>query len=206
MGYDDSGYRNIQNGAAAALPDGGPLSAVQRHRGRKNASRVAGPDLMKEIFLISVEKGYRHYFLGSTERTLQTLNHVLSLTYPGIVIAGMCAPPFRPMSPAEDQKIIDEINRAKVDFIWVGLGAPKQERWMAEHENKVQGLMLGVGAGFDYCAGNLRRAPEWMQKYSLEWLYRLRQEPRRLFKRYMVTNIRFLWLLLLEQKGKERQT
>ena len=94
----------------------------------------------------------------------------------------------------------------KVDFIWVGLGAPKQERWMAEHENKVQGLMLGVGAGFDYCAGNLRRAPEWMQKYSLEWLYRLRQEPRRLFKRYMVTNIRFLWLLLLEQKGKERQT
>lgn len=195
LGYDDSAYQMIQNGAAAALPDGGPLSAVQRRRGWKNAARVTGPDLMEKIFLISAEHGFRHYFYGSTKQTLQLLRESLKAAYPGILIAGMYAPPFRSLSPAEDQKAVDEINRSNADFVWVGLGAPKQEQWMASHENKVQGLMIGVGAGFDYCAGNLKRAPKWMQRFSLEWLYRLWQEPGRLFKRYLVTNVKFLWLL-----------
>ena len=118
----------------------------------------------------------------------------LEKTYPELKIAGMYAPPFRPMTKEEDNKIIEVINEAAPDFVWIGLGAPKQEMWMGEHQGKVSGLMIGVGAGFDYFAGNIKRAPSWMQKHNLEWLYRLCQEPRRLFKRYLITNTKFLWL------------
>lgn len=111
----------------------------------------------------------------------------------GAVIAGMYSPPFRSLTADEDAEIVEKINAAKPDFVWVGLGAPKQERWMAAHENRVQALMLGVGAAFDYEAGNIRRAPAWMQRCNLEWLYRLMQDPKRLFKRYFVTNTKFLW-------------
>lgn len=105
----------------------------------------------------------------------------------------MYSPPFRSLTVDEDAEIVEKINAAKPDFVWVGLGAPKQERWMAAHENRVQALMLGVGAAFDYEAGNIRRAPAWMQRWNLEWLYRLMQDPKRLFKRYFVTNTKFLW-------------
>lgn len=103
----------------------------------------------------------------------------------------MYSPPFRSLTADEDAEIVEKINAAKPDFVWVGLGAPKQERWMAAHENRVQALMLGVGAAFDYEAGNIRRAPAWMQRCNLEWLYRLMQDPKRLFKRYFVTNTKF---------------
>lgn len=195
MSYDDESYKGIQNGAVMALADGGPLSAVARHRGYKRAERVAGPDLMEEIFKISVQKGYRHYFYGSKQQILDCLEENLTRKYPGICIAGMYAPPFRAQSESEDLEDIQRINEAEADFVWVGLGAPKQERWMAGHEGKVKGLMIGVGAGFDYCAGSLKRAPGWMRKWSLEWLYRLSQEPRRLMKRYAYTNIKFLKLI-----------
>ena len=102
------------------------------------------------------------------------------------------SPPFRPLTVAEDEQIIKEINEADPDFIWVGLGAPKQEIWMAAHENRVKGLMIGVGAAFDYESGNIKRAPKWMQKYNLEWLYRLVQDPKRLFTRYIKTNTKYL--------------
>jgi len=105
----------------------------------------------------------------------------------------MYSPPFRPLSPEEDEEVVRRINEAKPDFVWVGLGAPKQERWMAVHEDRVQALMVGVGAAFDYEAGNIRRAPMWMQRHNLEWLYRLMQDPKRLFKRYFVTNTKYLW-------------
>ena len=200
--YGDESYRAVQNGAAAALPDGKPLSLTSRKRGFAEAERVTGPDLMGEIFQISAWHGWRHYFYGSTEETLQALEEALERTYPGIVIAGMYSPPFRSLTAEEDREDIRRINEAQADFVWVGLGAPKQERWMAAHQGKVHGLMLGVGAGFDYHAGRLKRAPQWMQKCSLEWLYRLLQDPVRLFKRYLVTNTKYLWLVSREDRQR----
>lgn len=196
MSYDNADYRAVQNGAVMALPDGGPLSAVARHRGFTEAERVAGPDLMDELFKLSAEKRYRHYFYGSRPQTLEELKKNLKKKYPGICIAGMYSPPFRDAEESEDQEDIRRINDADPDFVWVGLGAPKQEQWMAAHEGKVKGLMIGVGAGFDYFAGSLKRAPIWMQRCSLEWLYRLCQEPRRLIKRYAYTNLKFLRLIV----------
>lgn len=194
MAYDDEEYRRIQNNAVMALPDGGPLSAYSRSEGKLEAQRVAGPDLMRELLARSKDHGWRHFFYGSTQETLDMLKAAIEQKYPGAVIAGMISPPYRALSEEEDEQYVNEINAANPDFVWVGLGAPKQEIWMAAHENIVNGLMLGVGAAFDYESGNLKRAPKWMQKCSLEWLYRLLQEPGRLFKRYLITNIKFLWL------------
>ncbi len=191
--HDDPTYLQVQNGAVMALPDGGPLSRYSRRKGFADAARVTGPDLMRELLKESGTKHYRHYFYGSTQETLDILREKITEKYPGAVIAGMYSPPFRPLTADEDAKIVEKINAAKPDFVWVGLGAPKQERWMAAHENRVQALMLGVGAAFDYEAGNIRRAPVWMQRCNLEWLYRLMQDPKRLFKRYFVTNTKFLW-------------
>lgn len=198
--YEDQEYRKIQNGGIMAIPDGGPLSSVGQKRGFKNMKRTTGPSLMGEIFKISASKGYRHYFYGSTDETLEKLLNVLNDTYPGIQIAGMYSPPFRPMTDDEDRAIVDRINETMPDIIWVGLGAPKQEKWMAAHQGRVNGLMVGVGAGFDYHAGNIRRAPEWMQKNNLEWVYRLLQDPKRLFKRYWHTNTKFIWNAMIRGK------
>ncbi len=193
--YEDADYCRIQNNGLMAIPDGGPLAKFGRRQGHLKMARTAGPSLMEEVFKRSVECGYCHYFLGSTEDTLNRMMETISEKYPGIKIVGKFSPPFRPLTAEEDWKITHEINLADPDFIWVGLGAPKQENWMAEHQGSVCGLMMGVGAGFDYFAGNIKRAPEWMQNRNLEWLYRLLQDPRRLFKRYMKTNIEFLWLV-----------
>ena len=189
--YEDQEYCKVQNGGILAIPDGGPLSSVGQKRGFKNMKRTTGPSLMGEIFKISAAEGYRHYFYGSTAETLEKLYSVLEETYPGIQIAGMYSPPFRPMTKDEDKAIVERINETKPDFVWVGLGAPKQEKWMAAHQGRVNGLMVGVGAGFDYHAGNIDRAPEWMQKSNLEWVYRLLQDTKRLFQRYWHTNTRF---------------
>lgn len=191
--YEDEEYCKIQNGGIMAIPDGGPLSTVGQKRGFKNMKRTTGPSLMGEIFNISVSKGYRHYFYGSTKETLEKLSLALNTNYPGIQIVGMYSPPFRPITEEEDKKIIKEINKKKPHFVWVGLGAPKQEKWMAAHQGEISGLMIGVGAGFDYYAGNIKRAPKWMQKSNLEWLYRLFQDPKRLFRRYWHTNTKFIW-------------
>ena len=182
--FDDADYCAIQNGGLMAIPDGGPLSTVGQKRGHKNMERTTGPSLMGEIFEISAKKGYRHYFYGSKEETLELLYQKLTSNYPGIQIAGMYSPPFRPLTEEEDKAIIERINETKPDFVWVGIGAPKQEKWMAAHQGKIDGLMLGVGAGFDYYAENIKRAPMWMQKHNLEWVYRLVQDPKRLFKRW----------------------
>lgn len=198
--YEDKVYCNIQNGGLMAIPDGGPLSTIGRNRGHKNMSRTTGPGLMEELFKVSTENGYRHYFYGSTKETLEKLYNNLTVKYPGIEIAGMYSPPFRPMNPEEDNEIVKQINKTKPDFVWIGLGAPKQEKWMSEHQGRIKGLMLGVGAGFDYFAGNISRAPQWMQKSNMEWLYRLTQEPKRLFKRYFYTNTKFIWLVMLRGK------
>lgn len=195
MSYEDKAYRNIQNSGVMALPDGGPLSVVSRKKGFKEAKRVTGPDLMEEIFKISEEKGYKHYFYGSTEETLDELKTKLIQKYPKLQIVGMFSPPFRKLTELEDVEITNKINETNANFIWVGLGAPKQEIWMFNHKNKVNGLMLGVGAGFDYHAEKIKRAPKWMQNNNLEWVYRLLQDPRRLYKRYLTTNFKFLRLI-----------
>ena len=159
MAYRDAEYRKIQNSGAMALPDGKPLSIVSRHRGYRDAERVPGPDLMLRLFKESERRGYRHYFYGSTEETLQALKDNLEHAYPNLNIVGMYSPPFRDLTPEEDGRIVEEINRAKPDFIWVALGAPKQEKWMYDHRFRVSGIMLGVGAAFDFSAGTVRRAP-----------------------------------------------
>ena len=197
MAHDNPAYRNVQNSAAIALPDGKPLSVVSRKRGYTEAERVTGPDLMGELF--ARENGLKHFFYGDKEETLQILQQKLKEKYPDIQIAGMISPPFRSLSQEEEKAYIQQINDSGADIIWIGLGAPKQENWMYEHQGMLHGVMIGVGAGFSYHAGLIKRAPEWMQKMSLEWLYRLMQDPVRLFKRYFTTNLKFL---LLEAKDK----
>lgn len=191
--YEDESYQAIQNGGIMAIPDGGPLSSLGRKRGFPEMGRIAGPDFMGEVFKVSAERGYRHFFYGSTDETLEKLGKRLQKRYEGIQIAGMHSPPFRPITKEEDNAVVEMINGAAADFVWIGLGAPKQEYFMAEHQGKIKGLMIGVGAGFDYFAGNIKRAPKWMQRSNLEWLYRLVQEPGRLIGRYSKTNVKFIW-------------
>ncbi len=200
MAYEDENYCRIQNNAAAVLPDGKPLSVVEKRRGGfKEAEKVSGPDLMPEVFKLSERTGYRHFFYGSTDKTLELLKSNLMARYPKLQITGMYAPPFRQLTSEEDEKIVQKINESQADFLWVGLGAPKQEIWMAEHKNGIQAVMIGVGAGFDFHAGTVKRAPVWMQKCGLEWFYRLLKDPKRLWKRYVVTNSKFVWYMIKER-------
>ncbi len=198
--YDDKSYCDIQNNAIMAIPDGGPLSSVGRKRGFESMERTTGPSYMGEVLKLSAKKGYRHYFYGATQETLDKLKSVFEKDFPGIQVVGMYSPPFRELTTEEDEMIIKQINDAKPDFVWVGLGAPKQEIWMSKHKDKIDGFMVGVGAAFDYFAGNIERAPEWMQKNNLEWLYRLVQDPKRLFKRYFYTNTKFIYNAVLRGK------
>ena len=192
MAYDNKDYLNVQNNSILSIPDGGPLSSVGRKRGYNEMERTTGPDLLNEILKISADKKYGHYFYGSTNETLDKLQNEIKKKYGAVYIVGKYSPPFRKLTNEEDLQIVDNINKANPDFVWVGLGAPKQESWMYEHKNKVNALMIGVGAAFDYLAGNIKRAPMWMQKLNLEWLYRLIQDPVRLFSRYLYTNIKFI--------------
>lgn len=204
MSYDDENYKHIQNSGFMALPDGKPLSVVSRLMGHQNAGRVTGPDLMEQVLNVSEANGYKHFFYGSTPETLASLKNELKARYPSLRISGMYSPPFREMTREEDDHITEIINNTSPDFIWVGLGAPKQEIWMYNHMNRVRGLMIGVGAGFDFFAKNIKRAPQWMQKFSMEWLFRLIQDPGRLWKRYLVYNTRFIilvtWQLIVNKR------
>lgn len=205
MSFRDKNYNAVQNGGAMALPDGKPLSIVCHGRGFYDAERVPEPDLMLEIFEISKEKGYRHYFYGSSQETLDKLKKRLLVDYPWLTIAGMYSPPYQPLTDQEDREAIKRINAAKPDFIWVALGAPKQEIWMHEHQFQVDGIMLGVGAAFDFFAGTAKRAPNWMQELCLEWLYRLTQDPKRLFGRYLTTNTSFLFQVWKENRRYRKE-
>lgn len=200
MAFRDEKYRKIQNESWMTIPDGKPLSLVSRKRGFTDAQRVPGPDLMVKVFEASKEKGYRHFFYGSTDQTLRMLRENIEKKYPYVNIVGMYSPPFRSLTAEEDQQIVAMINKTHPDFVWVGLGAPKQEIWMAEHKNKVQAIMIGVGAAFDFEAGVVKRAPKWMQEMYLEWLHRILQDPKRLIPRYVSTNAAFLWNVYKEGK------
>ena len=198
--YRDKAYRHVQNSGAMALPDGQPLSIVSRKRGFSEARRVPGPDLMPAILDLSQKMGYRHYFYGSTETTLEALRAALLRRFPKLQIAGMYSPPFRELTGEEDEEIVRRINDSGADFVWVALGAPKQEWWMYEHRHRVKALMLGVGAAFDFTAGTTKRAPMWMQKLCLEWVFRILKDPKRMLPRYLNTNFAFVYYVIREGK------
>jgi len=150
----------------------------------------------------SLQGGYRHFLYGGAPGVPELLARRLQERYPGLRIVGTYSPPFRPLTPEEDAEVVERINRARPDIVWVGLGTPKQELWMAEHVAKLQNpVMIGVGAAFDFHAGIKRQAPRWMQKHGLEWLFRLSQEPQRLWKRYLPNIPAFFFLLALQKLG-----
>ncbi len=189
----DPAVRAALNRAGLATQDGMPLVWWSRQAGFPGAGRVCGPDLMEAICAHSVARGYRHYFYGGTQATLGRLVANLTARHPGLVVAGCHAPPFRTLSSEEDEADIEAINVTRPDFVWVGLGMPKQEKWMVAHLGKVKATaLMGVGAAFDFHAGTKPRAPAWMQRSGTEWMFRLACEPRRLARRYLVDNSIFL--------------
>lgn len=166
-------------------PDGMPLVYFLRLIGKKRTQRVYGPDLMRAMTSVSGWRGYRQFYYGGDVGVAETLKDVLSRAVPGLQVAGTYCPPFRRLTPEEDREVIDQINAAQPDIVWIGLSTPKQERWMAEHLGRIHApVMIGVGAAFDFLAGTKRQAPKWMQRHALEWLFRLCSEPRRLWRRY----------------------
>lgn len=196
MARENPDYVQCLNDAALVFPDGTPIAKLEALRGYDDAERVAGPDFMKNMFRDTMDGKVSHYFYGSTETTLTKLQENLPKQYPGISIKGMYSPPFRQLSEQEDEEDVKRINESGADIVWVGLGAPKQEKWMKAHEGKIHAVMMGVGAGFDFHAGTIQRAPLWLQRIGFEWLYRLIMDPARLLKRYIVTNVKFFLYLL----------
>lgn len=187
--------KEMYSKATMAIIDGMPIVK----RGRKlgfECDRCAAPDIMGPIFEESVKRNKTHYFYGGKDdEVLVKLRENLEKAYPGIQILGMYSPPFRPLTDEEDAVICKEINELKPDFLWVGIGAPKQEMWMWKHQEKIHGTrMLGVGAGFNFFAGTLDKAPAWMEKAGIEWLFRLSKEPKRLWRRYVLGGFKYLKL------------
>lgn len=198
--HEDANYRRVVNQAGMVTPDGMPVVWLARRRGFKNVERTYGPDLMLKVCAEGNERGYRHFFYGGTEDVCSKLKDVLQARFPQIAIAGMYAPPFRDLTDYENERVMNMINSARPDILWVGLGSPKQDFWM--HQNRAQlnvPVMIGVGAAFDFLSGSKPQAPRWMQRGGLEWLFRLGCEPKRLWKRYLMGNTKFLLLLLQEQ-------
>ena len=185
-----------------ALPDGVPVAWVGRAQGQK-VQRVCGPDVMPALLDRSRATGARHYFYGGAPGVAERLAERMRAAYPGLTVVGSHSPPFRPQSAEEDAADAAMINAARPDYVWVGLGAPKQDLWAARMRSFLDAaVVLAVGAAFDFHSGGLRRAPAWMQRFGLEWLYRLAAEPRRLARRYFLTNTRFLILLARSRSGR----
>jgi len=189
----DAEFRRVVNEADMATPDGAPVAWMLRQLGFNGQERINGPDLMWK-YIEAMPHAESIFFYGGTEATLATLRDRLLITFPSLKIAGMISPPFRPLSTDEDAAMVARINTSGAGIIFIGLGCPKQEKWMASHRGRINAVMVGVGAAFDYHAGIIRRAPRWMQDIGLEWLHRLCSEPRRLWKRYLITNTIFVVL------------
>lgn len=192
--FDSPDFKRVVNNADLVIPDGRPLSWAQKLLGHRSAEQVRGQDIMNAICGQSGVKNLNiGLYGGSSNELLQQVIAELKLSYPDIQITFSFSPPFRPLTVAEDQGIISRINQANVNVLFVGIGCPKQERWMAEHKEHLNCVMLGVGAAYDFIAGSKKHAPRWMQKLGLEWLFRLLSEPRRLWKRYLQQNPRFIY-------------
>jgi len=210
--YDDPGYGAVMEAADLVTPDGMPLVWGLRLLGAAAATRVYGPDLTPAVCQLAAEHGVPVGFYGGTEDVLDQLIDRLVQRYPGLRTVYRASPPFRPLTPAEERRTVEDLGRSGARILFVGLGTPKQERWMAEHKGQVHAVMLGVGAAFDFLAGRKAQAPGLLQRLGLEWLYRLVHEPRRLWRRYLYRNPRFVALfaaqLLRERRppGRRAQT
>ncbi|ASO07979.1 WecB/TagA/CpsF family glycosyltransferase [Arenibacter algicola] len=175
----DSEYCKIQNDSLLTIPDGMPLVWIANNKGVKEVNKTSGKDLMDEIFKISVEKGYSHYFYGCSQETIDLLRKNIRTLYPGLDIKAAISPPFQPLGDYNIEALATEVNALSPTFFWCGLGAPKQERLMALLQPHLQKtIAVGVGLAFEYFAGTVKRVPEWMQKSGLEWSYRLAQQPK----------------------------
>lgn len=176
-----------------STPDGAPVAWMLRRQGFVGQPRISGTELMLGYLEHAARRGEPVFLLGSTEETLAGLVRELTKRLPGLVIAGVESPPFRPLTDAEDAELVARINASGARTVWVSLGCPKQEKWMLAHRGRVNAVMLGVGAAFDFVSGSKPRAPLWMQRSGLEWLHRLADEPGRLWQRYLVTNSKFVF-------------
>ena len=199
QGRDNPAMRQALADADVVSPDGTPLAVVGKLLRRVGVSKTSGPDFLEAFCAASAGTGVRHFFLGGQAGVAATLASTLAARFPGLEIAGTYAPPRFPLTEVQNAELLDAVKSARPDVVWVGLGAPKQEIWMHQNRGQLAGAtLLGVGAAFDFSAGTVRRAPKWMQKSGLEWIYRVSQEPRRLFRRYATTVPRFLALVLVQ--------
>lgn len=195
MAHENPVYLKVQSESAMSLPDGKPLSVIGRKKGAADMDKVTGTHFMQNIFTSSCFEGKRHYFYGTTKENLERMIQKVKMDYPDLQICGYEPSIFRELSDQEVEELAQRMNQSKADFIWIALGAPRQELLMNRMKHKVDGLMTGVGGAFNILAGIIDDAPMWMQNAGLEWFYRLCKEPRRLFKRYVVTNSKFMMYL-----------
>jgi N-acetylglucosaminyldiphosphoundecaprenol N-acetyl-beta-D-mannosaminyltransferase len=203
-GVDSSAFRRVINEADLVTPDGMPLVWTLRALGSVGQARVYGPDLVLQVCSLAEERGMPVAFVGGTPRVLERMVANLAMRFPRLQIAMAYSPPFRAMTAEEDARLVTGINRSGAGILFVGLGCPKQERWMAGHKGRVRCVMLGVGAAFDFHAGTLRQAPALLQRLGLEWAFRLMMEPRRLWKRYARHNPRFAYFVMRQLLGRQR--
>jgi len=195
----DPTLKRIHNAAGLVTPDGMPLVWLLRAAGHGDADRVYGPDLMLGILDASQQHGWKHFFYGASEDTQAGLRREIARRFPRAAVVDGWAPPFRPLTPEEDDAVVARINASGADIVWVGLSTPKQERWMAEHRTRLTAsVLIGVGAAFDFHAGRVRQAPRLLQRSGLEWAFRLAMEPRRLWRRYLRNNPAFAMLILAQ--------
>lgn len=201
----DPAFRAIQNRSFLTTPDGMPTVWVGRLQGHKDMARVYGPDFMLALCQAGVAEGYRHFLYGGQAGVAEQLRQALTARIPGLQIAGTFTPPFRPLNEEEEAELYRQVKESRADILWCGLSTPKQERFMAQYLDRLPvKLMVGVGAAFDINSGRTVDAPAWIKKSGLQWLHRLLQEPRRLWRRYLYNNPRFLSLLLLQFTGLRR--
>jgi N-acetylglucosaminyldiphosphoundecaprenol N-acetyl-beta-D-mannosaminyltransferase len=194
----DDTVRKIHNDSGLTVPDGMPMVWAGRYAGASSIDRVYGPEFMRVLCEQSALRGWRSFFYGGKPGAAQLLEKRMCAQFPGLRSAGRFTPPFRELTPAEDAEIISLIDKSEADIVWVGLSTPKQERWMAAHITRLQKpcVMLGVGAAFDVNSGLRRDAPRWVGRTGLHWLFRLVQEPRRLWRRYLFDNPAFVAAVL----------
>ncbi len=201
----DAEFRKILNSSFLTTPDGMPTVWVGHWQGLRNMSRVYGPDFMLEVCQLSVERGYRHFLYGGRPGVAEQLRDKLTARFPGLQIVGTYTPPFRPLNAEEEAELTRRMEEVRPDILWCGLSTPKQERFMAQYSGRLPvKLMVGVGAAFDINSGNLKDAPDYLKKMGLQWLHRMILEPRRLARRYLTNNPKFLWLMSLQLSGLRR--
>ena len=202
---NDPGFKAILNQGDLVVPDGMPLVWLSRLQGFGLRRRVYGPELMLTFCEKTAKKGYWHFFYGGAPGVAERLAKTFADRFPGLQVAGTYTPPFRPLTAQEEEEVIALIGGSSPDIVWVGLSTPKQERWMHAFRDRLKvPVMVGVGAAFDLNTGRVPQAPRWMQEHGLEWLYRLRQEPRRLWRRYLVFGPKFVFFVMLEFFGLKK--